>query len=78
MNPPPPARVRRGEPERSPTAASGARRARGLPGATGVHTIAGAGHGCALTHPEQVAAALLELVAAGTPELAAPVAVAGI
>lgn len=73
-----PALVLRGEHDRSSTAEKCARLARGLPGATGVHTVAGAGHGCALTHPEQVAAALLELVAAGTPELAAPVAVAGI
>ncbi|WP_280298521.1 alpha/beta fold hydrolase [Nocardia neocaledoniensis] len=73
-----PALVLRGEHDHSSTAEKCARLARGLSGATEVRTVTGGGHGCALTHPEQVAEALLELVAADAPELATPVAAAGI
>lgn len=73
-----PALVLRGEHDHSSTADKCARLAAGLPGAGEVRTVAGAGHGCALTHPEQVAAALAGLVTACTPYAVEPVAVAGI
>ncbi|MGY0501114.1 alpha/beta fold hydrolase [Nocardia sp. FBN12] len=73
-----PALVLRGENDLSSTADKCARLAAGLPGASGVRTVAGAGHGCALTHPEPVAAALSSLVTACTKYAVEPVAAAGI
>ncbi|MFD3742868.1 alpha/beta fold hydrolase [Nocardia sp. NPDC058633] len=73
-----PALVLRGEHDATSTVDKCARLAAGLPGARGVRTVAGAGHGCALTHPEQVAAALAALVTACAPDSVKPVAVAGI
>ncbi|MFJ2834939.1 alpha/beta fold hydrolase [Nocardia sp. NPDC087230] len=73
-----PALVLRGEYDHSSTAEKCARLAAGLPGARGVHTVPGAGHGAPVTHPDDVAAALIELVTTRTPHTAAPVAVAGI
>ncbi|MBC7300285.1 MAG: alpha/beta hydrolase [Nocardia sp.] len=71
-----PALVLRGEHDPTSTADKCARLADALAGASGVRTVAGAGHGCALTHPAQVAAALAALVTAATSHTVAPVAVA--
>ncbi|MFI5501286.1 alpha/beta fold hydrolase [Nocardia asteroides] len=73
-----PALVLRGEHDHNSTAGKCALLAAGLPGAGAVRTVPGAGHGCAVTHPEDVAAALIELVTACTPHSPAPVAAAGI
>ncbi|WP_410870268.1 alpha/beta fold hydrolase [Nocardia sp. A7] len=73
-----PALVLRGEHDHSSTVDKCARLAAGLPGASDVRTVAGAGHGCALTHPQQVAAALADLVTACAPSVTDSVAVAGI
>ncbi|MET9215339.1 MULTISPECIES: alpha/beta fold hydrolase [unclassified Nocardia] len=73
-----PALVLRGEHDHSSTADKCARLAAGLPGAQGVRTVPGAGHGAPVTHPDEIAAALIELVTTCTPHSAAPVAVAGI
>ncbi|MFE3322540.1 alpha/beta fold hydrolase [Nocardia sp. NPDC059195] len=73
-----PALVLRGEHDHSSTADKCTRLADGLPGANGVRTVAGAGHGCALTHPEQVAAALAALVTASAPDAVQSAAVVGI
>ncbi|MFC4125300.1 alpha/beta fold hydrolase [Nocardia rhizosphaerae] len=73
-----PALVLRGEHDLTSTAEKSARLAAGLPGAGAVRTVPGAGHGCAVTHPEQVAAALLELVGTSTSRRAEPIVAAGI
>ncbi|TCJ99549.1 alpha/beta fold hydrolase [Nocardia alba] len=73
-----PALVLRGEHDHSSTVDKSTRVADGLPGARAVRTVAGAGHGCALTHPEQVGAALAALVTACTPYAVEPVTVVGI
>ncbi|MFD3705728.1 alpha/beta fold hydrolase [Nocardia sp. NPDC058658] len=73
-----PALVLRGEHDHTSTADKSARLAHALAGASGVHTVAGAGHGCALTHPVQVATALAAVVTAGTSYTVEPTAAAGI
>lgn len=59
-----PALVLRGEFDGSSTAEKSAVLADGLSGPAESVTVPGAGHGCALTDPEPVAAALLRLIAA--------------
>ncbi|WP_336080966.1 alpha/beta fold hydrolase [Nocardia sp. SSK8] len=73
-----PALVLRGEHDHNSTADKCALLATGLPGAGPVRTVTGAGHGAALTHPEQVATMLAGLVSACVPHETQPVAVAGI
>ncbi|WP_278263440.1 alpha/beta hydrolase [Nocardia sp. AG03] len=73
-----PALVLRGEHDQNSTVDKCARLAAGLAGAGAVRTIAGAGHGAALTHPEQVATMLAGLVSTCVPCAPRPVAVAGI
>ncbi|MFD3506455.1 alpha/beta fold hydrolase [Nocardia sp. NPDC058666] len=58
-----PALVLRGEHDHNSTADKCAHLAAGLHNAGAVVTVTGGGHGCALTHPEQVGAAVKGLVA---------------